>query len=104
MKHGDVSIRHERNRQKQVMPKCADAQVTMEMHRMLRTVPIVFIKKTLLQSCLDSKEHGNHRETQGKEILTKSVVLMCSRDSVRTRGSVSKLFLIEAHQRTNKCP
>ena len=28
------------------MPKCADAQVTMEMHRMQRTVPIVFIKTT----------------------------------------------------------
>ena len=35
-----------RERQKQEMPKCADAQVTMEMHRMLKTVPIVYIKTT----------------------------------------------------------
>ena len=46
MQQGDVSITHNRKRQKQEMPKCADAQVTMEMHTMLRTVPIVFIKTT----------------------------------------------------------
>ena len=32
-------------------------------------------KVTLLQSCLDSKGHGNHQETHGKEILTKGAVL-----------------------------
>ena len=28
------------------MSKCADVQITLEMHRMLRTVPVVFIKTT----------------------------------------------------------
>ena len=55
------------------MAKCADAQFSLEMHRMLRTVPIVFIKTT--RYCLNSKGHGNHQETHGKEILTKGVVL-----------------------------
>ena len=32
-------------------------------------------KVTLLQSCLNSKDHGDHQETHGKEELTKSVVL-----------------------------
>ena len=32
-------------------------------------------KVTLLQSGLNSKGHGNHQETHGKEILTKGVVL-----------------------------
>ena len=29
----------------------------------------------LLQSCLSSKNHGDHQDTHGKEILTKGVVL-----------------------------
>ena len=51
---------------------------------MLRIFPIVFIrnnKVTLLQSCLDSKGHGNHQETHGKEILTKGVVLKRKKSS-----------------------
>ena len=45
MKHGDVSLKLSRKRQKQVMPKCADVQLTMEMHRMLRTFPLCSSKQ-----------------------------------------------------------
>ena len=35
----------------------------------------------LLQSCLSSKNHGDHQETHGKEILTKGVVLKTLKQS-----------------------
>ena len=64
-------------------------------------------KVTQLQSCLDSKGHGNHQETHGKEILTKGVVLKHIK-AVATvterEATCQKLFLFGAHQRTNKGP
>ena len=71
-------IIYNRRRQKQVMPKCADVQLTMEMHRMLRNVPIVFIK-TIRKHCFNlvliPRDTATHQETHGKEIMTKGVVL-----------------------------
>ena len=67
MQHGDASITHNRKRQNQVMPKCSNVQVTMEMDKNN--------KVTLRQSGLHSKRQSNHQETHGKEILTKRVVM-----------------------------
>ena len=78
------------------MPKCSNVQLT--------TGDGQNNKVTLLQSGLHSKGQSNNQETQGKEILTKRVVMKRknkqSLQCVWTRGNVSKLFLIEAHQNT----
>ena len=74
MQQGDVSITHNRERQKQEMPKCADAGDAQNAENRSYCVH-QNNKVTLLQSCLDSKGHGNHQETHGKELLTKGVVL-----------------------------
>ena len=60
------------------MPKCSDVQLAMEMHKNAENRSYCVHQNnnvTLLQSGLDSKGHGNHQETHGKEILTKRVVL-----------------------------
>ena len=66
MSHGNVSLKLNRKRQKQVIPKCAESRSYCAHQNR---------KVTMLQSCLNSKGHGNHQETRGKEILTKGVVL-----------------------------
>ena len=52
---------------------------------------------TLLQSCLNFKDHGDHQETHGKEELTKGVVLkhiVGSNDS-RARTTLTRLTIMD---------
>ena len=69
-------------------PKCADAQVTMEMHRMLRNRSYCVHQKqqgdTAFNLVLDSKGHGKPPRRHKGKILTKGVVSQAQKKAVAT--------------------